>query len=164
MRVLPQRHGVITGRGSVQDNCEDVYNALARTADYNVALIHGGKSQEQREESIKGFRTGDYDIMVATDVAGRGIDVKGVGMVINYDMPNNIQSYTHRIGRTGRAGRKGTAVTFLTAADEKVFYDLKQFLDDSKAPVPHQLAASEASRVKPGSMDQARKDTTMYAA
>lgn len=77
-------------------------------------MLHGGKNQEQREQGIKGFRDGTYNILIATDVAGRGIDVPDVALVINYDMPNNIEAYTHRIGRTGRAGKKGTALTFLT--------------------------------------------------
>jgi ATP-dependent RNA helicase DDX23/PRP28 len=64
-----------------------------------------------------GFREGKYDVLVTTDVAGRGIDVPDVALVINYDMPNNIENYTHRIGRTGRAGRKGAAITFLTGGD-----------------------------------------------
>lgn len=147
----------------VQENSEDVYNALARSGRYQVGLLHGGKSQEQREETIKGFRTGDFDIMIATDVAGRGIDVKDVGMVLNYDMPHTIENYTHRIGRTGRAGAHGTAVTFLTSADEKTFYDLKQLLDASKAPVPPQLANHEAAKIKPGGFETSKKDTTLYA-
>lgn len=92
-------------------------DAVARTLDslgYRSTLLHGGKTQDQREESIKGFREDKYNVLVATDVAGRGIDVPNVALVINYDMPNNIEAYTHRIGRTGRAGRKGAAVTFLT--------------------------------------------------
>ena len=140
-----------------------MYNSLARTGHYNAALLHGGKSQEQRQECIKGFREGDYDIMIATDVAGRGIDVKDVGMVLNYDMPHTIESYTHRIGRTGRAGKTGAAVTFLTSSDDKVFYDLKQLLDMSKVPVPSQLANHEATKIKPGGFEGSRKDTTLYA-
>ena len=113
----------------LQENSEEVYNNLQRAGMYRTALLHGGKSQEMREECIKGFREGEYSVMIATDVAGRGIDVKDVGLVVNYDMPHTIEHYTHRIGRTGRAGRRGTAVTFLTAADDKTFYDLKHLLE-----------------------------------
>ena len=77
-------------------------------------------SQDQREEGLKGFRDGLYSVLVATDVAGRGIDVPDVAMVVNYDMPHTIENYTHRIGRTGRAGRTGVAVTFLTMHDTEV--------------------------------------------
>ena len=76
--------------------------------------------QDQREEGLKGFRDGLYSVLVATDVAGRGIDVPDVAMVVNYDMPHTIENYTHRIGRTGRAGRTGVAVTFLTMPDTEV--------------------------------------------
>lgn len=70
--------------------------------------------QDQREQSLQGFREEKYNVLVATDVAGRGIDVPDVALVINYDMPNAIDLYTHRIGRTARAGKAGTAITFLT--------------------------------------------------
>ena len=82
-------------------------------------MIHGC-AQDQREEGLKGFRDGLYSVLVATDVAGRGIDVPDVAMVVNYDMPHTIENYTHRIGRTGRAGRTGVAVTFLTMHDTEV--------------------------------------------
>ena len=131
-------------------NCDIVANHLA-AMDYRATLLHGGKTQDQREESIKGFREDKYNVLVATDVAGRGIDVPNVAMVVNYDMPGTIDAYTHRIGRTARAGRKGAAVTLLTPGDSEVFYDLRKFLEDSKAHVPRELAAHEASRIKPAS-------------
>lgn len=84
------------------------------TAGYRVTTLHGGKSQEQREINLKDFRTGRYNVLVGTDVVGRGIDVRGVAHVINFEMPENIEKYTHRIGRTGRAGKNGVATTFLT--------------------------------------------------
>jgi ATP-dependent RNA helicase DDX23/PRP28 len=129
--------------------CETVTNHLL-AKDYAVTMLHGGKTQEQREESINGFRKDKYNILVATDVAGRGIDVPNVALVINYDMPNTVDAYTHRIGRTGRAGKKGTAVTLLTVGDVEVFYDLKKYLVESKAPVPKELANHEAARQPKG--------------
>lgn len=125
-------------------------------------ILHGGKSQDQREAGLAGFREGSFTVLVATDVAGRGIDVPDVALVCNYDMPNSIENYTHRIGRTGRAGRTGKAVTFLTMGDTEVFYDLKKFLEESKASVPSQLASHEASRTKPGSVEN-RRDKIQYA-
>ena len=114
-----------------------------------VVVLHGGKSQDAREAGLAAFRAGTTDFLVATDVAGRGIDVAGVGLVVNYDMPGTIDAYTHRIGRTGRAGKKGEAVTFLTSGDADVYYDLKRLLEESRAVVPSALAAHEASR-QPG--------------
>merc|ERR1711881_517814 len=84
---------------------------------YNAATLHGGKGQEQRDFALSGLKAGSKDILVATDVAGRGIDIKDVSMVINYDMAKSIESYTHRIGRTGRAGKSGKAITFVTQDD-----------------------------------------------
>jgi ATP-dependent RNA helicase DDX23/PRP28 len=75
---------------------------------------------------LQALRSGDADILVATDLAGRGIDVPDVSLVVNYQMSNTIEAYIHRIGRTGRAGKQGTAITFLSNDDDEVMYDLKQ--------------------------------------
>jgi ATP-dependent RNA helicase DDX23/PRP28 len=99
---------------------------------------------------LEGFRNKQFNCLVATDVACRGIDIPDVAHVINYDMPVNIEMYTHRIGRTGRAGKTGVATTFLTLFDSDVFYDLKQMLVQSNSPVPPELARHEASKFKPG--------------
>ncbi|KAL0421327.1 UNVERIFIED_CONTAM: DEAD-box ATP-dependent RNA helicase 21 [Sesamum latifolium] len=106
-----------------------------------------------------------YNVLVATDVAGRGIDIPDVAHVINYDMPGNIEAYTHRIGRTGRAGKTGVATTFLTLHDTEVFYDLKQMLIQSNSPVPPELARHEASKFKPGSIPDRppRRNDTVFA-
>ncbi|KAF6265401.1 pre-mRNA-splicing ATP-dependent RNA helicase [Scenedesmus sp. NREL 46B-D3] len=141
--------------------CDNVYAHLEETG-YHCTVLHGGRTQEQREVSIKGFKEDTFNVLIATDVAGRGIDVPDVALVINYDMPNNIEAYTHRIGRTGRAGRKGTAITFLTGGDSEVFYDLKRLLEESKAVVPPELARSEAAKQKPGSVSQ-KRDSIQYA-
>ena len=93
---------------------------------WNTSTLHSGKNQEQREAALQALRSGDADILVATDLAGRGIDVPDVGLVINYQMSNTIEAYIHRIGRTGRAGKQGTAITFLSNDDEEVMYDLRQ--------------------------------------
>jgi ATP-dependent RNA helicase DDX23/PRP28 len=87
-------------------------------------------------------------------VAGRGSDIPDVQAVVNYDVPHNIEDYTHRIGRTGRAGKKGLAVSLLTADDTDVMYDLKQMLLSTNSVVPSELDRHEASRVKPGGIKQ----------
>ncbi|MAE88407.1 DEAD/DEAH box helicase [Salipiger bermudensis] len=84
---------------------------------YNAASIHGNKSQGQRDRAIKAFRDGDINVLVATDVAARGIDIPGVAYVVNYDLPEVPDNYVHRIGRTARAGREGEAIAFC-APDE----------------------------------------------
>jgi len=89
-------------------------------------------------------------VLVATDVAGRGLDIPDVTHVINYDMPDKIDKYCHRIGRTGRAGREGVATSFITDHDEGVFYDLKQYLESTESAVPQQLARHPAASAAPG--------------
>ncbi|MEL6648943.1 MAG: C-terminal helicase domain-containing protein, partial [Pseudomonadota bacterium] len=84
---------------------------------FAATSVHGNKSQGQRDHAIKQFRAGAMQILVATDVAARGIDIPAVGLVVNYDLPNQPENYVHRIGRTARAGRSGVAVT-LCAPDE----------------------------------------------
>ncbi|KVH95742.1 DEAD-box ATP-dependent RNA helicase 21 [Cynara cardunculus var. scolymus] len=143
----------------------DFVSKTLEKSGYRVTTLHGGKSQEQREISLEGFRTKRFNVLVATDVAGRGIDIPDVAHVINYDMPGNIEMYTHRIGRTGRAGKTGIATTFLTLHDTDVFYDLKQMLTQSNSPVPPELARHEASKFKPGSIPDRppRRNDTVFA-
>ncbi|EUD68307.1 hypothetical protein C922_01327 [Plasmodium inui San Antonio 1] len=130
---------------------------------FRAISLHGGKAQDLREQTLTNFKNGDFDILVATDVAGRGIDVQGVKLVINFDMPKDIESYTHRIGRTGRAGMKGMAISFITEQDSHLFYDLKQFLISSNNIVPMELANNPASKVKPGSVvHSAKKPQVMF--
>jgi len=132
---------------------------------YNAATLHGGKGQEQRETALLGLKEGAKDILVATDVAGRGIDIKDVSMVINYDMAKSIEMYTHRIGRTGRAGKSGKSVTFLTADDSHLFYDLKAMLVSSPvSSCPHDLANHPEAQNKPGTvLQKKRKDEKIFA-
>ncbi len=82
-------------------------------AGYPVRGLHGGLRQEERTRIMNAFRAGELPILVATNVAARGLDISGITHVVNYDMPDNTEEYVHRIGRTGRAGRKGTAITFV---------------------------------------------------
>ena len=78
-----------------------------------MKAIHGGRSQKQRDQAIEGFRKGRYKILVATDVAARGLDVEGISHVVNFDIPNTSDDYIHRIGRTARANASGDAITFV---------------------------------------------------
>ncbi|XP_041478542.1 probable ATP-dependent RNA helicase DDX23 [Lytechinus variegatus] len=131
---------------------------------FNATTLHGGKSQEQREYALASLKAGLKDILVATDVAGRGIDIRNVSLVINFDMAKNIEDYTHRIGRTGRAGKTGTAVTFLTQDDSSVFYDLKNVLMSSNnSSCPPELASHPEAQNKPGTiMQRKRKDEKIF--
>jgi ATP-dependent RNA helicase RhlE len=97
---------------------------------YRAAALQGNMSQNQRQAAISGFRKGKYDILVATDVAARGIDVEGISHVINFDMPDTVDAYTHRIGRTGRVHKKGEAFTFVTQDDEPLVRAIEKVLGE----------------------------------
>ena len=86
--------------------------------EFRVATIHGGLSGDVRDDIVKGLREGKYWVLICTELMGRGIDILGVGLVVNFDLPTSPISYIHRIGRTGRAGRDGRAVTFFTSEDK----------------------------------------------
>mmetsp|Transcript_27138 Transcript_27138/g.76568 ORF Transcript_27138/g.76568 Transcript_27138/m.76568 type:complete len:683 (+) Transcript_27138:506-2554(+) len=144
-------------------HCDSVTRTLEQLG-YQCAVLHGGKAQDAREVSLEGFKAGRYNVLVATDVAGRGIDVQDVALVVNYDMPNNIQAYTHRIGRTGRAGKKGIAVSFVTGSDTEIYFDLKNLLTASNQNVPSELAHHEAARQDPKlQTGKKKRDETVYA-
>lgn len=95
---------------------------------YRAAALQGNMSQNQRQKAIDGFRSNKYDILAATDVAARGIDVSEISHVINFDIPNTVDAYTHRIGRTGRAHRSGEAFTFAGQGDEQMIRGIEKLL------------------------------------
>ena len=112
---------------STKKSCDSVARHLSQIGWKSVSL-HGGKTQDQREASLTQLRSGEADVLVATDLAGRGIDVADVTLVVNYDMSKTIEDYVHRIGRTGRAGKTGVAITFVQEDEEELFFPLKQVL------------------------------------
>ncbi|CAN7997261.1 unnamed protein product [Ixodes pacificus] len=132
---------------------------------FNACTLHGGKGQEQREYALASLKNGAKDILVATDVAGRGIDIRNVSMVINYDMAKSIEDYTHRIGRTGRAGLTGKAVSFVTKEDSHLFYDLKQLIMSSPVSTcPPELANHPDAQHKPGTVvTKKRREEKIFA-
>ncbi|TMW54488.1 hypothetical protein DOY81_000480 [Sarcophaga bullata] len=132
---------------------------------YNACTLHGGKGQEQREYALAALKSGAKDMLVATDVAGRGIDIKDVSLVINYDMAKTIEDYTHRIGRTGRAGKTGCAISFVTKDDSQLFYDLKQCVMASPVSVcPPELMNHPDAQHKPGTVvTKKRREEKIFA-
>jgi len=144
-------------------NCDVIAKHLEKFG-WRATSLHGGRMQQAREAAMEGFKAGKYDILVATDVAGRGIDVIGVTHVINYDAPKSIEDYTHRIGRTGRAGLDGLATSFITTEDTDIMYDLKNMLQSTGNFCPQELAQHPAAQHKPGAEPpKSRKDTVIYA-
>ena len=99
-----------------------------KAANHSVAVLHANRSQNQRIEALAGFKSGKYEVMVATDIAARGIDVAGVTHVINYDVPENPEDYVHRIGRTGRAQAVGDAFTLVTPENADLIHGIQRFI------------------------------------
>jgi len=97
---------------------------------FPAAALHGDLSQNKRQGAIDGFRTGKYQVLVATDIAARGIDISRISHVINYDMPETVDAYTHRIGRTGRAAETGAAFTFVTRSDRAFVWAIEKVLGE----------------------------------
>ncbi|OJY29202.1 MAG: DEAD/DEAH box helicase [Myxococcales bacterium 68-20] len=116
--------------------------------------IHGNKSQGARERALEGFRVGTVAVLVATDLAARGIDVDGVSHVFNFDLPNVPESYVHRIGRTGRAGASGRAIAFCDAEERPLLRDIERFV---KKPIP--VAGHIAAQVAAPTVDGAAAAT-----
>ena len=121
-----------------QDKCDQVFRDLLRSG-YPCLSLHGGKEQSDRECTIADFKSDVCNILIATSVAARGLDVKDLRLVVNYDTPNHLEDYVHRVGRTGRAGNKGTAVTFISRDEEKFAPDLVKAMTEAKQPVPADL-------------------------
>lgn len=118
--------------------CDFLAQAIRRSG-YSAAALHGDKSQQQRDRLLKDFRNGFCQVMVATDVASRGLDVEDIDVVFNYDFPYNCEDYIHRIGRTARGGKTGTSVSILTEEDGGVAHDLIQSLKDAGHDVDPKL-------------------------
>jgi len=136
---------------------ERVAQQLVR-AGYRVTSLQGNLSQNQRQAALTGFRNGSIKILVATDIAARGIDVLSISHVINYDMPKSTDDYIHRIGRTGRVNKSGDALTFVTSADADKIRALEQLLDaplerlmlqgfDYTKPAPENTTARQNRRL-----------------
>lgn len=121
-----------------QEKADDLLKELLRKG-YPCMSIHGGKDQIDRDSTIEDFKHGIVPILIATSVAARGLDVKQLKLVVNYDAPNHLEDYVHRAGRTGRAGNKGTAVTFVTGDQENCAPGIAKALEQSGQPVPPQL-------------------------
>jgi superfamily II DNA/RNA helicase len=123
-------------------NSRKIVDELSRRladSDFTCTSIHGDMSQEERNTIMKQFRDGVSRVLISTDLLSRGIDVQQVSIVINYDIPNNIDSYLHRIGRSGRFGRKGTAVNFVTYYDIKKMHEIEKYYSTEIQEMPQNI-------------------------
>ena len=109
-------------------------------SNFAVVSMHGDMKQEERDKVMNDFRTGHSRVLISTDVWARGIDVQQVSLVINYDLPEIIENYIHRIGRSGRFGRKGVAINFITKADLAKLREIEKFYSIKINPMPANFA------------------------
>lgn len=135
---LYQEHGSIIVFVDKQENADILLKDLMK-AGYNCMSLHGGIDQFDRDSTIIDFKSGKIKLLVATSVAARGLDVKQLILVINYDCPNHYEDYVHRCGRTGRAGNKGFAYTFITPEQERYAGDIIRAFELAAVTVPDGL-------------------------
>merc|ERR1719152_474035 len=121
-------------------SCSHLYKTLSE-AGAPIGSLHGDLAQAERDSSLHAFKNGRAKVLVATDVAQRGLDIKNVQCVINYDPPANLEDYVHRIGRTGRAGEKGDAFTCLYESERPVATQIAQVMRKSGQDIPKELAS-----------------------
>ncbi|KAM0015945.1 putative RNA helicase [Helianthus debilis subsp. tardiflorus] len=124
----------------VENKCDALFTDLYKQG-FKCLSLHGAKDQSDRESTISDFKSNVCGLLIATSIAARGLDVKELELVVNYDAPNHYEDYVHCVGRTGRAGRKGCAVTFLSSEDERYAPDLVKALALSNQAVPDDLKA-----------------------
>ena len=125
---------------STKDNVKKLYRELSKL-DYKVGAIHSDLDQNERQEVLRNFKNRSLQIVVATDVMARGIDIDGIGLVVNYEVPSDVEDYIHRIGRTARAATKGVAFTFINEDDQYKFYQIEKHLERTipKGKLPPEL-------------------------
>lgn len=126
-KLLAQYRGAVLLFSRTKHNATKITRSI-RNMGYTAAEIHSNRSLNQRREALEGFKSGKYKVLVATDIAARGIDVAGIELVINYDLPEDAQNYVHRIGRTARAGHKGHAISFATPEQKNDVRDIEKLI------------------------------------
>ncbi|MBM3243236.1 MAG: DEAD/DEAH box helicase [Candidatus Omnitrophica bacterium] len=158
VKLLAQYHGPVLLFLRTKYNARKITRSI-KDSGYSAAEIHSNRSLSQRREALEGFKSGKYKVLVATDIASRGIDVNGIEAVINYDLPEDPENYVHRIGRTARAGNKGHAISFATPDQGRDVRDIEKLirltLPVSKHPeiTPEKFIAD---------LSLSRKDTTRF--
>lgn len=132
IHLLKDLEGSVLVFGRTKHGCDKVVRILDKNG-VSAAAIHGNKSQNARQKALKGFKDGTVRVLVATDIAARGIDISGLEHVVNYELPNIPETYVHRIGRTGRAEASGSSISFCAADERAYLKDIEKLI---KASVP----------------------------
>ena len=141
-KLLAQYRGAILLFSRTKHNAGKIVRSI-RDMGYSAAEMHSNRSLSQRREALEGFKSGKYKVLVATDIASRGIDVTGIELVINYDLPEDAQNYVHRIGRTARAGCRGHAVSFATPEQSHDVRDIEKLIRTSLPVSKHPGISAE---------------------
>jgi len=136
IKLLDQYHGPVLIFSRTKIGAKKIARGLQRM-NHRAAEIHSNRSLAQRREALDGFKSGKYRMLVATDIAARGIDVTGIELVINYDLPDDTEHYVHRIGRTGRAGHEGRAISFATPEQGKDVRNIEKLIKTALPIVEH---------------------------
>lgn len=128
MRIMRHEPGTMFVFANSKDKVSNIWRALHAKRIYDVTYIHSDCTQDHREQAIADFKSGKYRVLIATDVAGRGIDVDSVAHVVNYDLPKEAEDYVHRIGRTGRKGNTGKSTSFAAERDERLLAAIEKLV------------------------------------
>ena len=153
-QVLNQYHGPVLLFSRTKHNSSRLARAI-RGMGHRAAEIHSNRTLDQRRAALEGFKSGKYKVLVATDIASRGIDVTGIELVINYDIPDDASNYVHRIGRTARAGHKGHAISFAMP-------DQKRDVEDIEKLIKSTLPVSKHPKVKTEEFDTENKPSPQH--
>jgi len=141
-KLLAQYHGSILLFSRTKHNARKIMMSI-RDMGYSAAEMHSNRSLVQRREALEGFKSGRFKVLVATDIASRGIDVIGIELVINYDLPEDAENYVHRIGRTARAGCRGHAISFATPDQNRDVLDIEKLIRSTLPVSKHPEMPSE---------------------
>jgi ATP-dependent RNA helicase DDX23/PRP28 len=141
LRLLQEAQGPVICFCNSKQSCDAVVKTIRQRSRVRACALHSGKNQVEREDNLRQFKLGEIQVLVASDVAGRGLDVEGVAHVINYDCPTNLDRYCHRIGRTGRAGKRGLATTFIVKGQDEpeVLLSVMKYMKQTGQEVPREL-------------------------
>ncbi|MFA5059183.1 MAG: DEAD/DEAH box helicase [Candidatus Omnitrophota bacterium] len=151
-KLLAQYHGAVLLFSRTKHNAGKIVREI-RNMGYRAAEIHSDRSLNQRREALEGFKSGKYRVLVATDIAARGIDVVGIELVINFDLPEDAENYVHRIGRTGRAGHQGRAISFATPDQASDVRNIEKLI---RIPLP----VSKHPEIPPEQFDQSSSSSS----
>ncbi|MEI7998489.1 MAG: DEAD/DEAH box helicase [Candidatus Omnitrophota bacterium] len=135
-KILHEYHGSVLLFTRTKHGAQKIVRTICQLG-HRTAEIHSNKSMAQRREALEGFKAGKYRILVATDIASRGIDVSHIETVINFDLPDDVENYVHRIGRTGRMGKKGRAISFATPDQSRDVKNIERLINKQLPVISH---------------------------